>query len=297
MKKIKKDLMKNIETTLLILLGNALLAFLVAAFIIPHDIVMGGTTGIAIVIAKFFPVDMALVVFILNGILLILGLIIIGKKLFFTSIASTLLYPALLALMQRIPNIDKLTDNTLLAALFAGVLMGLALGLVMRVGSSTGGMDIANLIFAKVFHRNVAIFVYISDIVVVGAQAAVNTPEKIMLGIVVLVLESIMLDKTMIYGQSQNQIYVVSAKYEEIRKRLLTELQAGVTLNYIQTGALGEKTKAIMCVVPTRKLYYANEIVREVDPEAFVTITKIKEVRGRGFTAERRFVNYVDDIG
>lgn len=292
MQKIKKDLKTNLKTALFILLGNALLAFVVAAFIVPHDIVMGGTTGIAIVMHKFFPsLDMALLVFILNGFLLILGLIVIGKKLFFTSVASTLLYPALLALMQRIPNIDKFTDNALLASLFAGVLMGLSLGMVMRVGSSTGGMDIANLICAKVFHRPVAMFVYLSDIIVVGAQAAVNTPEEIMLGIVVLVLETIMLDKTMIYGQSQNEMFVISSKYEEIRVKFLTELNAGVTMSYVQTGALGEDQKAIICVIPTRKLYAANEIVRAIDPEAFVTITKIKEVRGRGFTAERRFAN------
>ena len=296
MQKLKKDFKSYFKTALFIVLGNALLAFLVAAFIIPNDIVMGGTTGIAIVINKFFPINTALVVFILNTALLILGLIVIGKKLFFTSIASTLLYPLMLAIMQKIPNIDRFTDNTLLASLFAGVLMGLSLGLVMRVGSSTGGMDIANLVCAKVFHRPVAIFVYLSDIIVVGAQAAVNTPEQIMLGIVVLVLESIMLDKTMIYGQTQNQIYVVSEKYDEIRRRFLTDLEAGVTMSYIQTGCLGAKEKAVMCVIPTRKLFAANEIVREIDPEAFVTITKIKEVRGRGFTAERRFTNYIEDI-
>ena len=295
MASIKKDIKTYAKMTVMILLGNALLAFLVAAFIIPHNIVMGGTTGIALVINRFFNVDTALVIFILNGALLILGLVVIGKKLFFTSIASTLLYPLLLAVMQRIPNIDKFTDDALLAALFAGVLMGLALGLVMRVGSSTGGMDIANLVFAKVFHRPVAIFVYISDIVVVGAQAAINTPEQIMLGIVVLVLESLMLDRTMIYGQSQLQVYVVSSKYEEIRLKFLTELEAGVTMHYIQTGCLGENEKAVICVIPTRKLYAANEIVRAIDPEAFLTITKIKEVHGRGFTAERQFNELMKD--
>lgn len=293
---MKKDVATILKTAAAILFGNALLAFVVAAYILPNNIVMGGTTGIAIVLGKFFPVNTALVVFVLNTILLFVGLAVIGKKLFFTSIASTLLYPTLLAVMQKIPNIGSFTRNTLLAAIFAGVLMGVSLGTVMRVGSSTGGMDIANLVFAKLFHRPVAMFVYISDIVVVGAQAAVSTPEQIMLGIVVLALESIMLDKTMVYGLSQNQVYVVSARYSEIRRRFLTELKAGVTMSYIQTGCLGEQEKAVMCVIPTRKLYAANEIIRDVDPDAFVTITKIKEVTGGGFTTERRFANYIDDI-
>lgn len=295
MKDLKKKGISTFKMVLFVLLGNALLAFVVAAFIIPHNIIMGGTTGIAIVLNKTFGIDTALIVFILNVILLFLGLIVIGKKLFFTSLASTLLYPAFLSLMQRIPGIDSLTGNTLLASLFAGVLMGISLGLVMRVGSSTGGMDIANLILSKITHRSVSIFVYITDIIVVGAQAIVSDSESIMMGIVVLVLESLMLEQVMIFGQAQIQLFIISEHYEEIREKFLKELNAGVTMSYIQTGLLGEDGKGIICIIPSRKLYNANEIVRSIDPEAFITVTKIKEVKGRGFTSERQQLDY--DVG
>ncbi len=295
MKDLKKKSISTFKMVLFVLLGNALLAFVVAAFIIPHNIIMGGTTGIAIVLNKTFGIDTALIVFILNVILLFLGLIVIGKKLFITSVASTLLYPAFLSLMQRIPGIDSLTGNTLLASLFAGVLMGISLGLVMRVGSSTGGMDIANLILSKITHRSVSIFVYITDIIVVGAQAIVSDSESIMMGIVVLVLESLMLEQVMIFGQAQIQLFIISEHYEEIREKFLKELNAGVTMSYIQTGLLGEDGKGIICIIPSRKLYNANEIVRSIDPEAFITVTKIKEVKGRGFTSERQQLDY--DVG
>ena len=291
MSKTQKRTLEQIKTAAFVVIGNALLAFLVAAFIIPHNIIMGGTTGIALVVSKFFPVDTALVVFVLNTFLLILGLIIIGRKLFLTSVASTFLYPAFLSLMQRIPGIDKLTDDTLLASLFAGVLMGLSLGLVMRVGSSTGGMDIANLILAKITHKSVAIYVYITDIIVVGAQAVISDSESIMMGIVVLVLESLILEQVMVFGKAQIQLFVISRSYEEIRTKLLSELNAGVTMSYIQTGALKEEIKGIICVIPSRKLYSANELIRSVDPNAFITVTKIKEVRGRGFTQERKNID------
>lgn len=295
MKDLKKKSISTFKMVLFVLLGNALLAFVVTAFIIPHNIIMGGTTGIAIVLNKAFGIDTALIVFILNVILLFLGLIVIGKKLFITSVASTLLYPAFLSLMQRIPGIDSLTGNTLLASLFAGVLMGISLGLVMRVGSSTGGMDIANLILSKITHRSVSIFVYITDIIVVGAQAIVSDSESIMMGIVVLVLETLMLEQVMIFGQAQIQLFIISEHYEEIREKFLKELNAGVTMSYIQTGLLGEDGKGIICIIPSRKLYNANEIVRSIDPEAFITVTKIKEVKGRGFTSERQQLDY--DVG
>ena len=292
MAKIKKDFLDYTKTAVFVVLGNALLAFLVAAFIIPHDIIMGGITGIALVLNKLLGWNTVAVVFISNTLILILGLIVIGKKLFFTSVASTFLYPLFLYLIQKIPNIDSLTDNTLLASLFAGVLMGLSLGLVMRVGSSTGGTDITNLIFAKLTHKSVAIYVYVSDIIIVAAQAVVADSESIMMGIVVLVLESLVLEQAMVFGTSQIELFVISRKYEEIRTRLLTELRLGVTMSYIETGALKEESKGIICVIHPRSLYAANELIRSIDPNAFITVTKIKEVRGRGFTQERENLEF-----
>ena len=287
MKPYDRKSKKFIVTSLCVLAGNALMAFLVAAFIIPHDIVMGGTTGIGIVLSRLVPqIDVAIFVLILNVILLIIGLIVLGKKFFLTTVAGSILYPLMLELFQKIPNIDQLTDDPLLAALFAGCLMGVALGLVMRVGSSTGGMDVVTVILNKVFHLPIAVFVYLLDIVVVGGQALFITPDKTLLGIVVLVLESIVLDKAMLIGTSQIQILVVSEKYEEISLMLLSKLKAGVTMVEIETGLLKKKAKAVMSVIPHHKLYAATEAVQGIDAEAFITISKINEVRGRGFTVQ-----------
>ena len=270
-----------------IIIGNALLAFLVAAFIIPHDIIMGGTTGIGIVLGKVLHFDTAVFILALNVILLIVGLIALGKKFFLSTIASSLLYPAFLELFQRIPGIDKLTDDPLLAAIFAGVLMGISLGLVMRVGSSTGGMDVVNLVLNKFFHRPVSLYVYLTDFIVIGGQAIFAKPQDTLLGLLVLALETLALDKVMIIGKSQMQIFVISSKYEEIRTLLLTKLEAGVTMTMIETGCFGEMQKGVLCVIPQRKLYAATELINSVDPNAFTTVTKINEVRGRGFTKER----------
>ena len=188
---------------------------------------------------------------------------------------------------QRIPNIENLTADPVLAAIFAGVLMGIALGLVMRVGSSTGGMDVLNLVFAHWFHLPVAIFVWLGDIIIVGGQALFSSSEKILLGILVLVLETIILDKAMILGKSQIQIFVVSEKFEAIRSMLLNEIEAGVTMTMIETGRLEKEQKGVLCVIPQRKLYNATHRIQDIDPLAFITITQINEVRGRGFTVSR----------
>ena len=270
-----------------ILAGNALLAFAVAAFIIPHGLIMGGTTGLANVLARVLPAETATIVFVLNGALLALGGLVLGRKLVTTTLASSLLYPAFLALMQRIPGIGAVTHDPLVAALFGGVLMGASLGVVMRVGSSTGGMDIASLVLHKWTHIPVSICVYIMDILVIGGQALFSSPEPVLYALVLLVLQSLVLDKVMIMGLAQIQLFAVSQQYDEIRRRILTELEAGATMVEIQTGAMQQRQKGVLCVIPRRKLYAATELIQTVDPAAFITITQVKEVRGRGFTLER----------
>ena len=284
----KKSFFNPLKTAFCILLGNATLAFLVSAFVIPHGIIMGGTTGIGIMLSKILPFEPALFVLGLNLILLLLGLLILGKKLFLTTVVSSILYPVLLALMQRIPGIDSFTDDTLLAALFAGCLLGIAIGLVMRVGASTGGTDIVNLILHKWFHLPISFFVYLVDILIILGQAFVSNSEKVLLGLALLIIETLVFEQVTVFGKSQIQIFAVTERFEEVRHALLTDLEAGVTMTMIETGAFAKSQKAVLCVIPPRKLHAATKTICKIDPNAFITITKIKEVRGRGFTLERR---------
>ncbi|MBQ7357493.1 MAG: YitT family protein [Clostridia bacterium] len=288
MKPFPKKFKKFLQTSLFLLVGNAILAFGVAAFIIPKNILMGGTTGIGILLSHFIPVETSLIVLILNVILLIAGLFILGKKFFFTTVVSSILYPVMLGIMQRIPGIEGITDNLLLAVILGGAILGISIGMVMRVGSSTGGLDVLALMLNKWTHLPVAILVYVCDIVVLVAQLfAGSTPESLLFGIVLIVLQSIVLDKVMILGKSQIQLFIVTDKFSEVRHALLTTLEAGVTMVKIETGLLLNDQDGIICVIPPRKLYAATELIHSIDPNAFITVTQIKEVRGRGFTQER----------
>ncbi|MBR3178111.1 MAG: YitT family protein [Clostridia bacterium] len=288
MKPYDKPAKKALLTALSIVGGNAVLAFCVAAFIIPHNILIGGTTGIGIVLSHVFPgIDVSLLILILNLFLLLLGLLILGKAFAAKTVVSSILYPLLLGVIEKIPGIASLTDNSVLAAVFAGILLGVALGLVMRVGSSTGGMDVVVLILHKWTHLSVAMFVWLSDIVVIGGQALFVPTESTLLGIFVLIFESIVLDQVMVLGKAQIQLLIITKKYEELRETLLDQLEAGVTMFMVETGRLKESQKSIMCVIPQRKLYNATELIHSIDPLAFITVSQVKEVRGRGFTLAR----------
>ena len=273
-----------------ILAGNILLGFAVAAFILPSGVIMGGATGVGIVLARFIPLDTATIVLCVNLMALALGWAVLGWRFVVATIASSLLYPIFLGAAQRIPGIDQLTADPLLAALLGGGLVGIAVGLVMRVGSSTGGTDVVNLVLHKWIHIPVSVAVYLTDIVIMGAQALFSDPEQILYGVVLLVVETIALDRVMLLGQSQTQLFVVSSQYEKLRQKCLTELQAGTTMVYIETGRTRTLQRGVLCVIPPRKLYAAQALIQSVDPHAFLTITQIKEVRGQGFSSERIYV-------
>ncbi|EOS58879.1 MAG: YitT family protein [Dysosmobacter sp.] len=273
-----------------ILAGNILLGFAVAAFILPSGVIMGGATGVGIVLARFIPLDTATIVLCVNLMALALGWAVLGWRFVVATIASSLLYPIFLGAAQRIPGIDQLTADPLLAALLGGGLVGIAVGLVMRVGSSTGGTDVVNLVLHKWTHIPVSAAVYLTDIVIMGAQALFSDPEQILYGVVLLVVETIALDRVMLLGQSQTQLFVVSSQYEKLRQKCLTELQAGTTMVYIETGRTRTLQRGVLCVIPPRKLYAAQALIQSVDPHAFLTITQIKEVRGQGFSSERIYV-------
>ncbi len=273
-----------------ILAGNILLGFAVAAFILPSGVIMGGATGVGIVLARFIPLDTATIVLCVNLMALALGWAVLGWRFVVATIASSLLYPIFLGAAQRIPGIDQLTADPLLAALLGGGLVGIAVGLVMRVGSSTGGTDVVNLVLHKWTHIPVSAAVYLTDIVIMVAQALFSDPEQILYGVVLLVVETIALDRVMLLGQSQIQLFVVSSQYEKLRQKCLTELQAGTTMVHIETGRTRTPQRGVLCVIPPRKLYAAQALIQSVDPHAFLTITQIKEVRGQGFSSERIYV-------
>ena len=288
MKHLSGSLGSTLWTCASILLGNAVLAFAIAAFTVPHGLIMGGVTGISLFLGRFLDLDVAVIVLILNLLALVLGLVVLGRTFLLATVGSSLLYPLLLDLTQKIPGIGSLTDDPLLASLLAGGLIGIAVGLVMRVGASTGGTDVLNLVLHKWFHLPVSVFVYLTDFTILGGQALFSQPEQILYGVVLLVVETFTLNRVMLLGQPQVQVFAISERYEELRKKLLVELQAGVTMVMIETGCAGQRQEGVLCVIPPRKLFAAKELIHAVDPDAFITVTRIQEVRGQGFSMARR---------
>lgn len=274
-----------------IILGNLLYAAGVVFFILPSGLITGGTTGIAISVNHFIGLPISYFVFGFNVIMFLLGLFILGKNFALTTLISTFCYPLALNLLQNMVGEYRLTDDIFLCTLFGGICIGASIAAVIRVGASTGGMDIPPLILNKYTHVPVSVSLYIADCIILTLQAAFSEKEKILYGIVLVLVYSIVLDKLLMLGTNKMQLKIVSTKTQEIKEAIISEVDRGVTLLHGKTGYLEQETDILLSVVSNRELYKVEKLVRQIDEDAFVMISRVSEVSGRGFNVEKKYLN------
>jgi putative membrane protein len=278
---------RGIAKVLGIVLGNVIFAFGLAAFLVPNNFLVGGATGIARSVEYFFHVDVSVTVACINVIMFFLGLWLLGKRFAMTTIISTLLFPVLLDGMLGIEALGHITSDRLLAAIFGGALVGMGLGIVMRLGGSTGGMDIPPLILNKKFRIPVAVTMYCFDVLILMSQVLFTGGEEILYGILSVLLTSFMVNQVLVFGAGDVQVLIISKEYEKINEIIQKDLDRGSTYVPIQTGFQHLDQKAVLCVLHNREMSHLNQYVQQIDPKAFIIINGVREVRGRGFTLDK----------
>ena len=140
---------KHFYETIIIILGNFIIALGICAFITPVGLITGGASGIGIAVKSLTGINISYTVYAINMIMFVAGYFYFGKKFAIGTLLSTILFPTFLAILEQIPAVSNITGDVLLSALYAGLCIGLGLGFVLRVGASTGGMDIPPLIVNK----------------------------------------------------------------------------------------------------------------------------------------------------
>ena len=275
---------KNI---LLVLLGNALYALAVDMFVLPCGLITGGTTGLALATRYWLDVPVAGFVLVSNIIMFVVGAVAMGRWFAFNTALSTFCYPLFLDLFARIPGIDGFTRDPMLGTIFAGVLIGVAIGLVIGAGASTGGMDIPPIVLNKYFGLPVGAVMYLLDFLILIGQMVFADKEQILYGILLVLLYTVILEKVSVMGHAKIQVKILSEKNDEIRRIILRVLDRGCTVLHAQTGYTRTERDMLLTVVTNRELAKLNHLVLETDPQAFIVISSVNEVHGRGFTLQK----------
>ena len=278
---------QSLKVLLTIILGNAMLAFSICAFVIPYDIMLGGSNGIALAIQHFLPVRLSVISACVNVTLFFLGLIFLGWKFAATSLASTIIYPLMLAICEMLPLGTLFEENIVVCALFCGALCGAGIGLVIRAGGSTGGMDIPPCILNKYKGIPVGTSLMVLDVIVVLTQVILKGTDGILLSLVVIVVMSFVVNKVVLSGEKKIQVMIISPAYQEIRQVILEKINCGVTMLDIETGYQGVSQKAILSVVYANKYPEIREAALALDSHAFIVASEVTNVNGQGYTIER----------
>ena len=275
---------------LTIMLGNFIYAVGIVFFIMPSGLITGGTTGIAIAVNHYTRLPISSIVLAFNVIMFVIGLFVLGKKFALTTLISTLFFPFSLEVLQKLFANIVITDDIFLCTIFGGVCIGSAIALVIRVGASTGGMSIPPLILNKYMHIPVSASLYVGDCIILALQVAFSDKNKILYGIILVMIYSIVLDKLLLVGTNKIQIKVISVKSLEMKDAIISRFDRGVTLLHGKSGYLEREMDILLTVISNSDLSKFEKLVHEIDDEAFVIISHVNEVRGRGFSIGKKYL-------
>ncbi|WP_300276682.1 YitT family protein [Peptacetobacter sp.] len=273
-----------------ILIGNAIYALAVVLFIVPNNLITGGTTGLSLLFYHQFNIPISAFIYVFNAVMFFIGLFILGKKFALSTLISTFFYPTAFAFFEKTIGYGGMTDDTLLAVLCAGIMIGVAIGIVIKCGASTGGMDIPPLVINKKVGIPVSVSMYFFDFLILLSQMIFTNKEMVLYGILLVLTYTLVLDNILMLGKSQTQVKIVSKEYEKINNMISSEIDRGTTLFHAETGYMKNEYPVVLTVVSNRELPLLNKKVLEIDPDAFMIISKVNEVHGKGFTFKKEYV-------
>ena len=282
--------LKTVKNIIGILLGNTLYALAVVLFIVPSGLITGGSTGLAIAAHHVFQIPITLFVSIFNIGMFAIGFFVLGKTFALTTLISTFYFPLILSVFEQTIGYTKMTSDPLLAALFGGVMIGTAIGLVIKCNASTGGMDIPPLVINKKMGIPVSVSMYVFDFIILLMQVFYTDKEMVLYGIVLVATYTLVLDKVLVFGKAQTEVMIVSKEYEKINNVIIQELDRGTTMLKSISGYMKNEYPVVMTVVSNRELPKLNDLILNIDEHAFMVVSKVNEVRGRGFTFKKEYI-------
>ena len=317
MKKIKIT-KKHIKDFLTINLGVFLMAMAYSILIDRNKLVIGGVGGIATILSNAITglkINSSFIILIINVVLLLIALIFVGKKFFLKTLYTSLIYPVyvfmfekiILLLQDVVPDLSltkeelaiKLSDialgqnaanaimagSYLLVIIFCAVISGFGLGLALKKGASTGGVDIIQQILLDRFKIPFSISLLMIDGTIVTV-AAIYFKDFFMIlyGFLFIYLSGVVLDAIVFSGFNSRAVYIITSDPEAVKNKIYSVLERGVTEIYSRGGYRQEDKKMLVCVMSNNEFYKMKTLILEIDKRAFIFVARVSEVHGEGFT-------------
>ena len=263
-----------------VLIGAAIVAFTFNVFLLPNRIASGGVSGISTILDAVVGWEPAYVQWAFNIPLFIAGVVLLGKHFGAKTLAGTIFLPLVVFITK---DLEPWTNDPLLASLFGGIGVGLGLGVVFRGNASTGGTDLAAQIINKYTGLSLGTCVAIIDGLIVLSAAIVFDIEKGLYALLSLYVTSKTIDLVQVGLGRTKMTMIITEKQSEVREGILNKIDRGVTKLTAYGGYTDNERPVLMCVVDQTEFTKLKQLVKSIDPTAFIIVTDASEVLGEGF--------------
>jgi len=279
---------KKIANICIVIAGTIMNAIGVGVFILPNNYIVGGATGFGRFISYYTGLPTSYSVGIVTVALFFVGLAALGKAYASTIVIGTFLYPVALDVISKIDIFSQITDDTFLTCCFAALILGVGTGMVMRVGGSVGGSDVLAMVFNRKKGISIAVVLNSVDMVALLLQCPFTSINEILYGALIIVLNTVVVNKVIMMGSNDAQFIVISKAVSEVNTAIQEKAGAGTTLLLGRTGYYGREQDVIICTIRKRDIRKVKDIILSIDPVAFITMMPASEVSGEGFTFARK---------
>ena len=273
----------HIKDFILICFGTLIMTLGLSYFLIPNNIAVGGASGVATILHAKFGFHVSVVVLIINAILFFISFKTMPKSVFVKSAIGTV---ALTMFLELTANVMPFTNDILLASSFGGVLVGFGVGVVVRYGASTGGSDFLAIILHSIFKKRISVaklILMIDGFIIFTAGILFNDYTLMLYTVISAFISSKITDTIVEGGNSAKSVYIISDKSEQIGKEVMKVLERGSTGIYGKGMYTNKDITLLLCIVKRNEIPKLRAIVNKVDDKAFIILSEVREVLGKGF--------------
>ncbi len=285
-KKIKEKVIEKSNQTLLSRYIMMLVALFVSALLYnlllqPTKIVTGGVNGIAIINKYLNGINSSITIFAISLVMVILSYIYLGKKRTIGTLTATFIYPILVELTSYLTKyiyID-LTD-LLVISIFIGVIGGLANGMIYKTGFSNGGLPVISQILFEEYGIPIGKTNFVINVIIILIGSYFFGTNMIMYAIIILYINSLIVDKIILGSTKSKAIYIFTSKEETIKDFLFNDMKHSATIFNVKGGYQNKERQMILTVIPTSEYFEITESIKLLDPQVFYLVNNAYEVKG-----------------
>lgn len=278
---VKKLVRQELPTFISVTVGTAIICFALVALTVPYKFAGCGITGLALITTYLWDISPVWVITIGNWLLLFWGWRALSSRFAFWTLYVSILTSFMVPIFEQFHY--PTMQNTVLAAIFCGMVGGLGFGMLFRVGASSGGTDVVVMVAKKKWNVEIGAMSFYINIAILVLSIFVVDFEQLMLGVLVLYVETLMIDNVIRNFNKRIKVTVVSQANEEIKRYVLHDLSRSATVVPVYGAFSGEGKSMLIIVLSRRQVALLKQKIAQVDPRAFVVFSEASEVVGEGF--------------